>query len=225
MNYIENVNFSYSTSQDGQRFIDNKLEIIHIVDFDEGSLCQFIDGCHAALNSGAEYLPIEVDSYGGEVDALNGMLSYIDDFKNRGIKVITFCATKAMSCGSVLLSAGTKGYRFMSPRAHLMIHEVSGADFGKLADMKSSVRHQDQLNKELFDQLDINAGKESGYFEALCKQNKNADLYLTAEQCLAHGLVDFIGIPSLVLTVKPQYELIFPKELNKKNEYKEVKVS
>ena len=55
-----------------------------------------------------------------------------------------------MSCGAVLLSAGTKGYRYMAPHAYVMIHEVSGMEFGKLSDVKSGVRHQEHLNKVVF---------------------------------------------------------------------------
>jgi ATP-dependent protease ClpP protease subunit len=210
MNYISNINFSYCIGDDGKMYMDNKLGIIHIVDFDEGSLCQFVDGYTNAINSRSNILPIEIDSYGGEVDVLNGMLSYIDDFKASDGIVMTYCGSKAMSCGSVLLSSGSKGYRFMSPRAHLMIHEVSGIEFGKLNDVKNGVKHQELLNKKLFKQLDENAGKPEGYFSELCSKNKNADLFLDAEQCLEHGLIDFIGLPTLSLSVDPTYEIILP---------------
>lgn len=207
MNYTTNQNVSFSLTETGKINIDNKLEIIHIVDFDEGSLCQFSDGYTNALNSKSKILPIEIDSYGGEVDILNGMLSYIEDFKSKGGIVMTYCGSKAMSCGSVLLASGSKGYRFLSSRAHVMIHEVAGVEFGKLNDQKNGVKHTETLNREIFDYLDKAAEKESGYFEALCTKNKNADLFLTAAQCVEHNLIDQIRIPSLIANIDISYKI------------------
>jgi len=207
MNYTTNQNISFSLSETGKINIDNKLEIIHIVDFDEGSLCQFSDGYTNALNSKSKILPIEIDSYGGEVDVLNGMLSYIEDFKSRGGIVMTYCGSKAMSCGSVLLASGSKGYRFLSPRAHVMIHQVSGIEFGKLNDVLNGAKQQALLNSELFNYLDTMAGKESGYFEELCTKNKNSDVFLTAKQCIEHGLVDEVRIPNLVADINISYKI------------------
>lgn len=207
MNYITKQDIRFVVSEEGKISIDNKLGIIHIVDFDEGSLCQFLDGYTVAINSGSKILPIEIDSYGGEVDVLNEMLSKIEDFKADGGIVVTYCGSKAMSCGSVLLASGTKGYRFVSPRAHVMIHEVSGVEFGKLNDVKNGVKQQDLLNAELFAYLDAAGGKEPGYFEALCTKNKNADVFLTAKQCVEHGIVDQIKTPKLVAEIKAKYYL------------------
>lgn len=207
MNYTTNQNISFSFSETGKINIDNKLEIIHIVDFDEGSLCQFSDGYTNALNSKSKILPIEIDSYGGEVDVLNGMLSYIEDFKAKGGIVMTYCGSKAMSCGSVLLAAGSKGYRFLSPRAHVMIHEVAGVEFGKLNDQKNGIKHTEVLNTELFAYLDKAAEKEPGYFETLCTKNKNADVFLTAKQCIEHGLADEVRIPNLVADISINYKI------------------
>lgn len=211
MNYTTNIEPRFYFSEDGKLKIEDKLEIIHIVDFDEGSLYSFIDSYTTALNSKSKILPIEIDSYGGEVDVLNEMLSKIEDFKSKGGIVMTYCGSKAMSCGSVLLSSGTKGYRFVSPRAHVMIHEVSGIEFGKLNDVKNGVKQQSLLNKELFDYLDEAAGKECGYFEDLCTKNRNADLFLTAKQCVEHGLVDIIGTPELRMDVTAKYSIIKPE--------------
>ena len=207
MNYITKQDVSFVVSEEGKISIDNKLGIIHIEDFNEGSLCQFVDGYTVAINSGSNILPIEIDSYGGEVDVLNEMLSKIEDFKVDGGIVVTYCGSKAMSCGSVLLASGSKGYRFVSPRAHVMIHEVSGVEFGKLNDVKNGVKQQDLLNAELFAYLDAAGGKEPGYFEALCTKNKNADVFLTAKQCIEHGLVDEIKIPVLKSHIKVEYSI------------------
>lgn len=207
MNYITKQDVSFVVSEEGKISIDNKLGIIHIVDFDEGSLCQFLDGYTVAINSGSNILPIEIDSYGGEVDVLNEMISKIEDFKAHGGIVMTYCGSKAMSCGSVLLASGSKGYRFVSPRAHVMIHEVSGIEFGKLNDQKNGIKHTEVLNQELFAYLDNAAEKESGYFEALCTKNKNADVFLTAKQCIEHGLVDEIKIPVLKSHIKVEYSI------------------
>jgi ATP-dependent Clp protease protease subunit len=208
MKIIEDIGFLYTINDSGDLIITNKMEVIDINDFDECAFCGFMEGYKKCLNSGSDFLPLSIDSYGGEVHILLGMLNYLDDWKKEEKKVITFTSTKAMSCGAVLLSAGTKGYRYMAPHAHLMIHEVSGMEFGKLADVKSGVKHQEELNKIIFAELDRNCDKETGYFQSLAKENKNADLFLSAQDCLKHGIIDKIGIPTIKISTNIEYQFI-----------------
>jgi ATP-dependent protease ClpP protease subunit len=208
MNYIEDINFHYIVNEDGEKIISNNLAIIRVVDFDEISYTMFQEGFTRSINSKAGFIPVEIDSYGGEVHILLGMLGFLDSMRSQKI-ISTFTATKAMSCGAVLLSAGTPGYRFMSPTAHVMIHEVSRMEWGKFSEVKRGVRHQEDLNETIFQQLDKNCGKDPGYFKRLVKDNDNADLYLSAKQCLEHGIIDKICIPTVKLSVNPSYELLF----------------
>lgn len=218
MKSFEKIEFLYGINESGEIVIKDKLEPIRITDFDEGSYSQFLEQYQKNINSGADFMPIIIDSYGGEVHSLNGMLDLLEDAKNNGIKLITSCSTKAMSCGAILLSSGTKGYRFMSPNAFLMIHEVSGLEFGKLSDQKSGIAHTEDLNNLIFSVLDKNAGKEPGFFTSLIKENKNADLFLSAKDCLKYGLVDEIGIPAIEMSLRPHYTFHGPQSKNKTNQ-------
>lgn len=218
MKNFEKIEFLYGINESGEIVIKDKLEPIRVIDFDELGYTHFLDQYQKNINSGADFMPIIIDSYGGEVHVLLGMLNYLEEAKQQGIKIITSCSTKAMSCGAVLLSFGSKGYRYMAPHSYLMIHEVSGVEFGKLSDVKSGVKHTEELNSLIFTLLDKNAEKEPGFFSSLIKENKNADLFLSSEECLKYGLIDFIGIPSIEMNLRPIYKFHGSQEKNKNNQ-------
>jgi ATP-dependent Clp protease protease subunit len=141
-----------------------------------------------------ELIVIFVDSFGGDVYALNSMLSLMQTTLK---KVATVCDSKAFSCGAVLLAAGDPGLRFMSPFAYSLIHQVSHEYYGRFSDIAVSTEHCSELNKKMFSSLDKFAKKKSGFFEKLLIKNNNADLYISAEDALSFGLIDQIGVPRL----------------------------
>ena len=63
--------------------------------FTEDSAKDFKKDMFRAQNSGQKIIPIEIDSYGGEVYSL---LKMIDVIKSSTVPVATICMGKAMSC-------------------------------------------------------------------------------------------------------------------------------
>lgn len=178
--------------------------IIHVNKFNDSALKEFRDSFDKCINSGQEIVPISIDSPGGHVYALLGMLDIIN---TSPIPVATFSSSKAMSCGSVLLSAGTPGYRYASPQSYVLIHQVSSGTWGKVTDMEIDTDHGVELNELLMGILDKNSGHEKGYFENLLKENGNGDLYLKARQAKKHGLIDKVGSCSLEIEVTQKIKL------------------
>ena len=126
-----------------------------------------------------------IDSYGGVVDSFIAMH---DAMKMVRCPVATICIGKAMSCGQMLLISGTKGKRFITPNARVMIHQISSITGGKLNEMETDLQESARLQK-LIENL-------------ICKYTKlkhnelktimNKDTYLTAEQSMKMGIVDHI---------------------------------
>jgi ATP-dependent Clp protease protease subunit len=140
-------------------------------------------------------IPIIIDCYGGEVYSLFGMISII---KATDKTVATIVDSKAMSAAAVLLTAGTKGFRFASEYAHVMIHEVlTGNYHTKVSDVNIDTNHALSLNKVLFGMLDKNCGQKPGFFNKLVETNKNSNLYLNSKQSKKYGIVDHIDSPKL----------------------------
>jgi ATP-dependent Clp protease, protease subunit len=177
---------------------------LRVTKFDEDSYKDFsIQACNA-LASGQPILPIIIDSYGGYIYSLLGKLEII---KNAKVPVLTLCQTKAMSCGAVLLAAGTKGTRFASPDASILVHQAASGDWGKLTDIKNSVQQTEALNELLLNKLDSYCGKKSGFWKKYLKDNENKDLYFTAAEAKKLGLIDHIRTPEIELNVKAEFKL------------------
>src|SRR5690606_1521527 len=59
-----------------------------------------------------------------------------DAMKSLKSPVSTICTGLAASMGSILLSAGTKGRRFVYPYARVMIHQPSGGARGQASNIE-----------------------------------------------------------------------------------------
>ena len=145
----------------------------------------------AKLNN-QKSLPVVIDSYGGEVYSLLGM---VDILSNSGLEVITIATSKTMSCGAFLLSIGKK--RYATPNATIMIHAVRNAMRGDVESQKNEIEQMEKLNNKAFALLDSNTNKESGFWLNKLAENNNNDLYLTPEEALELGLITNIGTPEL----------------------------
>jgi ATP-dependent Clp protease protease subunit len=178
--------------------------IIRVRKFDEDSYQDFSIKASEATQSNQPIVPVVVDSYGGYVYALLGMLDIMKNFK---VPVLTLVQTKAMSCGAVLLASGTKDYRFAAPDATILVHQAASGDWGKLTDMKNSVAETERLNDLLLDKLDTACGKKKGFWKKMLKENENKDLYFSAEEAKKLGLIDHIRTPELELNVKAEFKL------------------
>ena len=143
-------------------------------------------------NSNLPILPIIIDSYGGEIYSLLAML---DILAITDRPVATIALGKAMSCGSILLACGTKGFRFIGPNSTMMIHDAATRSFGKIEELKSDVGETERLNSKIFNILDVRCEKKAGYFKKMLTQRKHTNWYLDAQEALKHGLVDHIGTP------------------------------
>ena len=106
--------------------------IVTVNKFDEDSAKEFRTKVAMAHNTGQKIIPVIIDSYGGQVYSLMSMISTI---KNSELPIATIVEGKAMSCGAILLSFGTEGYRFVDKDATVMIHDVSSGQLGKVEEV------------------------------------------------------------------------------------------
>jgi ATP-dependent Clp endopeptidase proteolytic subunit ClpP len=164
--------------------------------FDEDSVKRFKEEFFRLMDD--EFIPIVaiyVDSYGGEIHSL---LAMVDIMTSRTEKpVATIALGKAMSCGGILLACGSDGLRFAGPNSTIMIHEVSAMNWGTLADLKNNLKEVERLNTVVFKILETKCKQKSGYFQNLIKNNKQQDLYFTANQSKKHRIIDVIGMPKI----------------------------
>ena len=172
--------------------------IVRANKFDEKSAKEFQDQLALAHSTGQSVIPVVIDSYGGQVYSLMAMISSI---KNSELPVATIVEGKAMSCGAILFSFGTQGYRFMDPDSTLMIHDVSSMDMGKVEELKAGAQEADRLNKIVYTMMAQNCGKADDYFMKIVDKKKHADWFLDSKQSKRHGLANHLRVPSLRISV------------------------
>lgn len=132
-------------------------------------------------------IKLHISSPGGSV--LSG-LGMVDVMNYISSDVITINMGLAASMGSILLSSGTKGKRFSLKHSRVMIHQVSSASRGTLADMEISFKETEKYNDRLFEILAENTGKTKEQIIL----DANRDFWLNSDEALEYGVVDEIII-------------------------------
>ena len=172
--------------------------IVRVNKFDEESAKKFDQEIAQAHNTGQKVIPIVIDSYGGQVYSLMAMISAI---QHSELPVATIVEGKAMSCGAILFSFGTQGYRFMDPNATVMIHDVSSMEWGKVEEMKAGANEADRLNTIIYTMMAQNCGKKDDYFMKIVDKKKHADWFLDSKETKRHGLANHLRVPKLNISV------------------------
>ena len=137
-----------------------------------------------AVDPGKE-IKFYINSPGGVVTS--GMVIY-DTMKLIKSPVSTICMGMAASMGSILLSGGEKGKRFIFPHGEVMIHQPSGGGQGTSADleiMAEQIRKIKELGARI---LADNCGQP---FDRVMK-DFDRDYWMNAEESLQYGIVDGI---------------------------------
>jgi ATP-dependent Clp protease, protease subunit len=132
-----------------------------------------------------EPITMYINSPGGVVTS--GMVIY-DTMKMISSPVSTVCMGLAASMGSILLSAGEKGKRYIFPSGEVMIHQPSlgGMMRGTSADLEIQavqIRKTKQLGAKI---LADNCGKK---IEEVLKDFER-DYWMDADEAVAYGIVD-----------------------------------
>ena len=181
-----------------------KPKCIIINAFDDAALKTFRDEFQMAKEKNNGIIPIYIDSPGGYVTSLLGMVDIINSYD--GI-VMTIGNGRCYSAGAVLLTCGTPGYRYASENTQIMIHEVAAGTWGKVTEMLNDVEHSGRVNKILFKILDKNCDKKKGYFLKKIAKMKNNDWFMSAKEAKELNVIDHKGLPTLDFTAKGKIKI------------------
>jgi ATP-dependent Clp protease protease subunit len=184
--------------------------VVRVTGFDDLACVRFRRQLHRAVDAQQEYIPVVIDTNGGNVYGLFGMMDELD-VARRHAKVATIAIGCALSAGADLLAAGDKGLRFVSPTATVMIHDLADDPAGgKIAELRTSLAENSRLHEMSFDRLAKNCGKPRSYFRDLVHSKNHGDIYLTPKQCVKHGIADHVGIPELTVNVTVETKFGLP---------------
>lgn len=128
-------------------------------------------------------IKLYINSPGGYVTA---GFSIYDTIKSLKSPVATICTGLAASMGSILLSVGAKGRRFIQPHARVMIHQPSGGARGQASDIEITAQEILKTKELSAKILADNCGQT---YEKVMK-DFNRDHWMSAEESVEYGIVD-----------------------------------
>lgn len=126
-----------------------------------------------------------INSPGGYVTSGFAIYDTITALKS---PVSTVCSGLAASMGSILLSVGAKGRRFVQPHARVMIHQPSGGARGQASNIEIQAREILKTREIGARILAENCGQT---FEKIMK-DFNRDYWMDAQESVEYGIVDGI---------------------------------
>lgn len=130
-------------------------------------------------------ISVYINSPGGSVTA--GLAIY-DTMQYIKCDVQTICMGQAASMGAILLAGGTKGKRYALPSSRVMIHQPWGGAQGQAADIAIQAREIVRLKKLTI----AHFAQQTNKTEEQVALDMERDLYMSAEDALAYGIVDQI---------------------------------
>ncbi|GAA1358528.1 ATP-dependent Clp protease proteolytic subunit [Arthrobacter rhombi] len=131
-----------------------------------------------------------INSPGGSITA--GMAIY-DTMNYIPNDVVTVATGLAASMGQFLLSSGTKGKRYATPNARILMHQPSGGIGGTASDIRIQaelILHMKKVMSEL------TAEQTGQSLETILKDN-DRDKWFTATDALEYGFFDHIAQSSV----------------------------
>jgi len=126
-----------------------------------------------------------INSPGGSITA--GMAIY-DTMQFVPNDIVTVGIGMAASMGQLLLTAGTKGKRYITPNARVLLHQPHGGFGGTASDIQTQAHLINDMKKRL---AQITAEATGKTLEQITEDG-DRDRWFSAEEALEYGFVDHI---------------------------------
>lgn len=136
-------------------------------------------------NLNYDEISLVINSPGGYVTS---GFSIYDTIKQIESPVATVCSGLAASMGSILLSAGERGKRYIQKHARVMIHQPSGGAQGQASNIEIQAREIIKTKEIGAKILADNCGQD---FNKVMK-DFDRDYWMNADESLAYGIADHI---------------------------------
>ena len=128
-------------------------------------------------------ISIYVNSPGGMIYA---GLAIMDTMNLIRADVSTIAVGVTASMGTVLLAGGHKGKRYALPNATIHMHQALGGGSGQASDVEIQARELLRNNEKIRQILSDATGQPMDRI----KHDTDRDIYMTADEAKAYGLVD-----------------------------------
>jgi ATP-dependent Clp protease protease subunit len=137
-----------------------------------------------------EPIQLWINSPGGNV---NDFFAIYDMMQLVKSPIKTICIGSASSAAAVLLSAGSPGLRYITPNAHVMIHQIQVDGVGGTG---TEVEIEAREVKKIKNKLNEILARHTGHTTAKIKRDCEHDKYLDAKAAVEYGIADHILGPT-----------------------------
>ena len=129
-----------------------------------------------------------INSPGGSVTDGLGIIDTMNYIK---CPVKTICIGMAASMGALLLTSGTKGMRYATPNAEILIHQPLIGGNG-ISGQQTEIQIQADQMKKTRETINRIISETTGKSIEDVQRDTERDHYLTAQEALEYGLIDEI---------------------------------
>jgi len=126
---------------------------------------------------------IYINSPGGVVTST---LAIYDTMQYVGCDISTVCIGQAASGAAVLLAAGTKGKRFSTPHARVLIHQPAGGAQGQASDIELHAKEILRTRALLDDILALHTGQPVERIH----EDSERDFIMVPDDAKKYGIID-----------------------------------
>ena len=119
-------------------------------------------------------------------------LAIYDTMQQIQAPVATYAVGVTASMGTILLAAGTKGYRYALPHATVHMHPAGGSAQGYAPDVEIQYKELKRIEDLLHELLSLHTGQPVEQIAA----DFDRDRFMTAEEAVEYGLVDQVLQPA-----------------------------
>ena len=167
----------YFYSNVGEKEIFELVKILRALDIEMQAL---------SLRLGVKQIPIQLHIHSGGGDLFSGFAA-VDTIASLKTPIHTYVQGSVASAASLMSICGTK--RFMYKNSLMLIHQISTSMlYGKYHEFLDEIENQNLLMEKVKDIYQ----EKTNLTEAQLDEMLQHDLWLTADQCLEHGLIDKI---------------------------------
>lgn len=163
-----------------------RRRIYLIGEINGGSAAGIITQLYTLNDISHDDITLIINSPGGSVSDGNAVIDAINQIE---CKVSTVCTGVAASMAAIILASGTKGKRFITPRAEVMIHQPLGGVQGQASEISKMCDHILKTKRDLAVFLSERTGKAVD----LITNDMDRDYWMTAAEAVNYGIVDAIA--------------------------------
>ena len=180
-----------SLSMDVFSTLYNDRNVMLTEEITSGSVASVIAQLITLDSKSHDPICLYINSPGGSVQ--DGLALY-DVMNSIESEVYTIGMGMIASMASVILSAGTRGHRYLLPSSFTMIHEarnIPAQQMTSLSEQKERMNVLEMFNQKTMEILAENCSKTLDEL----KKDSSYDHYFTADEAVTYGLADHVGLP------------------------------